>query len=208
MRRNILAWRAVLLVAAVAVLPPARPVRAQTTVLEGFSLYTHAGVGFVVDAPDQLTGAGAFLFGPRLHGWGIYVDAKRSHETPRDEAGFVTDITVDDAEGVYFDRFITTKSYWTGVNGAVVRVISSALAVYGGAGYAKQTAYRRYYDESGERGELGTYWIEDPAESGTRVNALGGAFFRASRRLVFQLGLESAPRGASVGVYLAQPFAW
>ena len=196
------------LVCLAAVIPASRPANAQTTVLEGFSLYTHAGIGFVVDAPDQLNGVGAFFFGPRLAGWGLYIDGKRSHETPRDEAGFTRDITVAQAEDQFSDRYVTSKAYWTAINVGVVRVVSGSLAVYGGAGYSEKTGFRRYYDESAERGEFGTYWIEDPSDSGSRVNALLGGLFRASRRLILQFGVESAPRGATVGLYIAQPFSW
>lgn len=177
-------------------------------VLEGFTLFTHAGVGYVVDAPSQLNGIGGFVFGPRLRNWGVYVDAKRTHESRRDEAGFVDDITAEQAEGEHGDRFMGGDNHWTSINAAIVRVMSGSLAVYGGAGYGKKTAFRRYYDETQTRGAFGTYWLEDPVDSGTRVNILGGAFFRASRRLVFQFGFEAAPVGASVGAYLAQPFAW
>jgi len=181
---------------------------ADAQVLEGFSLFTHAGVGYVVDAPSQLNGIGGFVFGPRLGGWGVYLDAKRTHESRRNESGFVDDITVAEAETEFRDRGMGADDHWTGVNAAVVRVVSGGLAVYGGAGYAKKTAFRRYYDETQTRGVFGTYWLEDPADSGARLNVLGGGLFRATRRLVFQFGFETAPVGASVGVYLAQPFAW
>jgi len=181
---------------------------ADAQVLEGFSLFTHAGVGYVVDAPSQLNGIGGFVFGPWLDGWGVYLDAKRTHESRRNESGFIDNITVAEAETEFRDRGMGADHHWTGVNAAVVRVVSGGLAVYGGAGYAKKTAFRRYYDETQTRGAFGTYWIEDPMASGTRLNVLAGAFFRASRRLVLQLGLEGAPRGASVGAYLTQPFAW
>ena len=75
---------------ATALLSPPRVGYAQ--VLEGFTLFTHAGVGYVVNAPSQLNGIGGFVLGPRLRNWGVYLDAKRTHESRRDEAGFVDNI--------------------------------------------------------------------------------------------------------------------
>ena len=91
---------------------------------------------------------------------------------------------------------------WTTIDFGVVYAITQEFAVYGGAGYSKETHYRQYFDNSQTRGDFGFYWVADPAASGTRINVLGGALVRFSRFLVFQLGGESAPQAVNVGVTL------
>jgi hypothetical protein len=170
-----------------------------------FRSRTHPGLGFTVNAPTQILGFNVLAFGPAFAGWGGYADAKFTRESPKNEDGFVTDITVAQAEG-FDDQHMASESEWTTVNAAVVRVVSDALALYGGAGYSKEKAYRRYFDETSTRGLFGTYWIEDPDASGARVNVLGGAFFRATQSFVLQFGFEAQPRGFTVGASYILPF--
>ncbi len=77
--------------------------------------------------------------------------------------------------------------------------------IYAGAGVAVRTRYREYRDPEGERGFLGLLLVEAPDEQWTTVNGLGGGFLRMSRWLDFQFGLETAPRGFTVGASVRIP---
>jgi hypothetical protein len=93
-------------------------------------------------------------------------------------------------------------SAWATVNLAAVRGITEELAVYLGGGAAWRTIYSQFFDETGERGELGHYWVKDEDRSQVHANILAGAFFRMGNRLVFQFGAETAPAGFSAGMHL------
>jgi hypothetical protein len=97
------------------------------------------------------------------------------------------------------------RSDWSSFNLALVYAITGELLVYGGAGYSKEEHYREYFDDTQTRGDLGFYWVSDPENSGSRVNVLGGLFFRLARVVMFQAGLQSAPMSANAGVMLAFP---
>jgi hypothetical protein len=176
-----------------------------TTAQGTFRSRTYPGLGFTANAPTQILGFSGLTFGSAFGGWGGYVDAKLTLESPREKDGFVTDITVAQAEG-FDDLHMTSESEWTTVNAAIVRVVSDALALYAGAGFSKETAFRRYYDETATRGLFGTYWIEDPDASGNRINVLAGAFFRTMPSFLIQFGLEAQPRGFTVGATYVLPF--
>src|SRR5690606_14195508 len=113
-------------------------------------------------------------------------------------------ITVEEAEA--FDDFLMEQeSEWKTLNAGVVRVMTPALALYVGGGVSKEDAMRRYFDSNNVRGVSGTYWIDDPGGSGTRVNVMGGAWFRILPSFLVQFGAEAAPRGATVGVSYVLP---
>lgn len=166
---------------------------------------THLGVGYVTSMPDIFVGITALGLTPALLGGaGLYADVKFSHDSPGDDPYYRDDISVDDAEITYGDQLLREKSTWLTVNFAVVYSLSRDFALYAGGGYLREEHYREYYDDQLERGNLGFYWVLDEAASGTRVNVLGGGLFRASRFLLFQVGMESRP-GVMVGVMLTLP---
>src|SRR5262245_24360006 len=171
-----------------------------------FRSRNYPGLGFTANAPTQLLGFSGMTFGPALRGWGAYIDAKFTLESPRDKDGFVTDITVAQAEATD-DVHMNSKSEWTSVNAAMVRVVSDALALYAGAGYSKEQSFRRYYAATETRGFFGNYWIEDPDASGNRINVLAGAIFRTTRSFLIQFGFEAQPSGFTVGATYVLPFA-
>ena len=139
-----------------------------------------------------------------LGGAGLYADVKFTHNSPGRDPYYLDDISVEDAEITYGDRLYLNKSTWLIVDLAVVYSLNRDFAVYAGGGYVREERYRQYYDDQRERGNLGFYWVLDEAASGTRVNALGGALFRASRYVLFQVGLESRP-GVMVGAMITLP---
>lgn len=166
---------------------------------------THLGVGYAVSMPDIFVGITALGLTPAvLGGAGLLADVKFTHDSPGSDPYYRDDISVEEAEITYGDFLSREKSTWLTVDLAVVYVLNRDFAVYVGGGYSKEEKYREYYDDEHERGNLGFYWVLDEAGSGTRVNVLGGALFRASRYVMFQVGMESRP-GVIVGVVLTLP---
>ncbi len=162
---------------------------------------SYIGVGYVTNVPNQFLGFNLLGITPKLlGGLGLYADAKFSTDSPANDPTLMEGVTVQQAEITFGDDLFEERSEWRSFNVALVYAVTPELALYGGAGYSKETAYRQYFDDSQTRGEFGFYWIEDPAESGTRVNVLGGGFIRLARVLLFQAGAEAQPLGATVGL--------
>lgn len=199
-----------MVLATVLSLVPVSPLRGQVS-LEGedhFGNAPHWLVGYTINAPTQLVGIGTAYFSPGLGGWGVYADAKLTLESPTNESSFDPSLTSAEAEERFDDDLFDERDIWTTVNVAAVRTLLESLAVYAGAGFSDKKAYHEYFDNANvnPRGELGYYWVEDVAASGTFVNLLAGGFFRASESVVFQFGVESQPRGFTVGGSIAVPF--
>lgn len=162
------------------------------------------GVGYVVNAPHMFLGFSGQVVLPRWGGVGLYVDAKFDLESPAGEPGYEPDLTPEEAEQLGDEERLEEGS-WRSFNAALLRPLSPGLTVYAGAGYARRDSYRKYFDSSRERGLLGLYWVADEEASGSEVNFLGGAFFRISRTLQLQFGVESAPLGMTVGGVFSIP---
>jgi hypothetical protein len=166
---------------------------------------THIGVGYVASMPNVFVGISALGITPGiLGGAGLYADVKFSHDSPGNRPEYRDDISVETAEITYADQLFEEKSAWLTIDLAVVYSINPDFAVYAGGGYSKKNHYREYFDDQRERGDLGFYWVTDEEASGSRVNALGGALFRASRWILFQVGFESRP-GVLVGLTFTLP---
>jgi len=166
---------------------------------------SYVGLGYVASIPDMFVGGTALFLSPEIFGGaGLYADVRLTPSSPGGDPYFRSDISVDQAELAFGDRLFQEKSVWLSVDLAVVYVLAREFAVYAGAGYLRERKYREYFDDSLTRGFDGFYWVLDDAESRTRVNVLGGAFFRVSRYVFFQMGLEARP-GANVGITLALP---
>jgi hypothetical protein len=164
---------------------------------------THLGIGYVANIPTTFLGFSMLAVTPRVAGGaGVYADLKMTTDSPSDGRDYLPGVSVSDAEVTYGDIRFTEKSDWVSVNVGLIYAITREFAVYGGVGYSKEHHYRQYYDASQTRGEFGYYWIADPAASGTRINALGGAFIRLTSFALFQLGVEAQPLGADIGVVL------
>jgi hypothetical protein len=165
---------------------------------------SYVGVGYVANIPVTFFGFSAFALSPRvLAGLGIYADFKRTTSSPGNSPYYIPNVTVQQAEVTYGDRLYVEKSDWTTVNGGLVYAVTKEFALYGGLGYSREKHFRQYYDQSETRGELGFYWIADPEQSGSRVNAMGGSLIRITRFALFQLGGEARPAGANVGLVIS-----
>lgn len=164
----------------------------------------YLGVGYVTNVPNTYVGFNVLGITPKLFGGaGLYADVKFTTSSPGDDPFFLPGVSVDQAEITWGDQYFGEKSDWLSINLALVYTVTPELALYGGAGYSKETAYREYYDNSETRGNFGFYWIEDTQGSGDRINFLGGGFIRLARVLLFQVGAEAQPLGATIGLTLA-----
>lgn len=168
-----------------------------------FKNVTHVGVGWVANVPNTYLGFSTLgLFPGIVGGAGLYADVKLTTSSPGDEPGYLPNVTPQDAELTYGDLLFDEQSDWLTVDLALVYAVSPELAVYGGAGYARRTHFRQYFDDSETRGEFGFYWVSDADRSGTRVNALGGVMIRLTRFTAFQVGGETQPPGVTLGLTL------
>lgn len=179
------------------------PAAAQTDLApdEGFGARPRIGVGVVTNAPALVLGGSAFAVLDAFGGLGLYVDARRSLESPGRNGDFVDSLSVSDVDGMPGQRFQRDDQAWWSINAAVVRPVSPELMIYVGAGYVWEDLYRRYQntDPDVDLGTLGWYWVHDDEGSAARVNYLAGALFRMTPHIALQFGLESAPPGFTVG---------
>jgi hypothetical protein len=179
-------------------LASSRPLHAQRAV--DFAHSPGWLAGYVVNAPQQMLGVGAFAIPSASHRWGVYADAKFRLDSPGRRT-LDRDRSPAEAEALG-DTHFKDDAAWTSVNLAVVRGFTSDLAAYVGGGVSWRTLYVQYLDDTMERGELGQYWVIDDDFTGAHPNFLGGVFFRATPRVVFQFGGEAAPVGVTVGVHV------
>lgn len=168
---------------------------------EGFGAVPLIGIGYVTNAPNMFLGFGAYTVTDVLGGMGMYVDAKFGTDSPANASDFLAEYTAEEVSEFPFQQREREEGDWWSVNAALIRRISPELLLYLGAGYSHEDVYVRFRngDPDRELGPLGWYWVEDQAASGARINALGGAFFRLGRRVALQFGVESEPRGVTLG---------
>ncbi len=168
-----------------------------------FQNSTYFSVGYVANAPRQMIGAGVIFMTPKLLGGGGFsVTFKMSHDDPSREQGFEQGVTREQAEEVFGDFRFRDRNRWIGGTVAFTRPVGEELALYLGAGYSQETQYAQYEDLTRERGLFGLYWIQD-GEPRDRVNLVGGLLMRMGPRIIFVMGVETAPRGVTAGVQLA-----
>lgn len=164
----------------------------------GFDALPRIGVGYVTNAPNMFLGGSAYFVADYRGGLGLYVDYKRSTSSPRSDPDFIDSLTVARADDLGHERDFDEFGWWS-VNGALVRPISPELMLYLGAGFTHEDVYYRYRSDDPDLGSFGRYWIADDAASGGRLNVMGGAFLRMTRRVALQFGLELEPRGFAIG---------
>lgn len=178
-------------------------VQSQAPAAPDFASARYVGVGYVANAPDELFGAGAFVL--LRSGFGLYLDAKMSHDSPGRESHFLADMSLQTAEALG-DTNLREKDAFRSFNAALLRRISGDAAAYLGAGLSRRTRYHEFEDETGGRGFGGFYWVREPEATKNQLNVLGGILIHAGRHVVFQFGLETEPSGATVGAALGLPF--
>lgn len=179
----------------------ATPTVAQTALGpgQGFGDRPRIGVGYVANAPNMFVGASAYYLTDVLGGLGFYVDGKLNRETPEDEDHYIDSLTVADLGVIPLQVEDTDGHAWWTVNAALTRPVTPELMFYVGGGYTRQESFMRFRDPEGLVHPEGFYWVRDEGESGDLLNFMGGVFFRMTEHVALQFGLESAPRGLTVG---------
>ena len=160
------------------------------------------GAGYVANAPDLMGGVGGYVIFPRMGGIGFYADVKLDIDKPSGDIAFRKDLTPSQVE-LEEVRYIKEESSWRSFNAALVRPLNPYVIVYGGAGYSKMTRYRTYERLVVDVGQA--IIVEDPEGDEARVNLLAGVMFRLTAAVSSHLGIETQPRGLTVGVSLRLP---
>jgi hypothetical protein len=164
------------------------------------------GIGYVANAPQALAGVVAHVTIPAFGGIGVFVDAKFDHDTPSGHRFYDPTHTAREVEAFEGIQYSDLDDSWRSFNVGLLRPVTVALTLYGGAGYSVRDRYRFYFDPTEELAPPpGVLWVEAPDEKKTTVNVMFGGFMRASRLIAFQFGFETAPRGLTVGASLAYP---
>lgn len=164
------------------------------------------GIGYIANAPDMVTGGGAYVIFPKWGGIGIYVDAKFDPENPSDSEEFEPGLTAVQAQNeVPGARFVEHESSYRSFNVALVRPVSPYLMIYGGGGLAYRTEYQEYEEPSKNYGRGGIFWVEAPSRDETRFNIMLGIMMRMSSRLTSHFGFETQPRGITAGLSFRLP---
>lgn len=164
------------------------------------------GIGYVVNAPDQMAGGNAYVIFPKFGGIGVYVDAKFDVTGPTNERGYDPSVTSAEVEGLPDSRYHTTEGSWTSFNVGIVRPLNPQFFLYAGGGVAKLTRYDLFdVNIDGDIGLGGVAWVENPATAETRTNVMGGIMMRMSPHLTAQFGYETQPKGFTAGFSLRLP---
>ena len=163
------------------------------------------GIGYVTNAPDLLAGGAAYVVLPVLGGLGVYVDAKFDTSSPGEHEAFDPTLTAQQVDDEIGDAFRDDESSWRSINAALVRPVTPAFTVYAGAGYVRERVYYEYFDDTRERGLAGVYWVEAPDQEANTVNVLAGMMLRMTSWINAHFGIETTPRGATVGISITYP---
>jgi hypothetical protein len=182
----------------------AAPLQAQVRAptVPDWRIHRALGFGYMGNAPHALLGAMAWVITPVAGGTGVFVDARMTHKDYEDDALFEPGVTSEQAQTDFGHFYIRSVESWRSARIGLVRPLSRDFALYGGVGYGDGTIYDEYLDDTGERGVAGSYRALNDVSSGGRVSLTGGAIFRFGEALAFQFGLDTAPRGFSVGASL------
>lgn len=152
---------------------------------------TILAVGYTPVIPEALLGAGAF----RLMGdWGAFADWKMTPGSLRNVDNFRGDLSAVGPN----DGRVKTLDEWLVFNAGILRVVTGDMALLLGWGWADRQRFYEMVDLVAE----GSYYVEDPGESGPRGNPVVGLLFRGGQSVAFRFGVEGGPRRLSLGGYV------
>ena len=197
--RNLLPWT--LLLAVVAIMP--RPGEAQS-IASGLDR-PHLALGYVGNAPDAMVGGGGYYMTSFLGGLGLYLDAKFDIDNPSGEDEFESGLTNQQVGNEVGGTFVRNEKSFQSFNAALVRPVSPYLIVYAGGGIVKVTQYNMFDEGPADIGKAGVFWVEAPELEETRANVMIGAFLRMSSFISTQIGIETEPRGFTIGASFRLP---
>jgi hypothetical protein len=166
----------------------------------------HLALGYVGNAPDAMVGGGGYYMTSLLGGLGLYLDAKFDIDNPSRDDSFESGLTAQQVlDQVAGANFVQSEKSFQSFNAAVVRPVSPYLAVYAGGGIVKVTQYHLFEQPTSGLGKAGVFWVEAPEFEETRANVMIGAFLRMSSFISTQIGIETEPRGFTIGASFRLP---
>jgi hypothetical protein len=164
------------------------------------------GIGYIANAPEAMVGGGGYVILPVRGGIGLFVDAKFDISNPSGERGYDPAVTASRIRDEVGGEFIKEEESWWSANVGLLRPVTPFLMVYGGGGFARMTLFELYeVDPESGVGEGGVVWAEDPGAEETRVNFMAGIIMRLTARVSTHFGVETQPRGLTVGASLRIP---
>lgn len=167
---------------------------------------TQYGVGYVVDAPESMAGASAYVLWPAWGGIGVYVDAKFDVSLPSDDIGYDATVTSSVVAQNPEAEFLEAQESWKSFNVALFRPLTPSLIGYVGAGVAMLRTFDVYAGPDDlPYGFNGVALVRNPEADETRANFLAGILMRMTRHVSAQFGYETQPDGVTVGVSLRLP---
>lgn len=156
-------------------------------------------LGYVANAPRLFAGVSAHMLLPGSR-FGLYADAKFDLTSPPVNA-FVRDgVTREEVETEGLDQWFRDERVWRSFNVGLVFAAAGDSRFYAGAGYSRYQGYSEFFDSTLQRGDTGAYWVEDQEDRGSTLNVLVGTYFRIADPVLVQFGLETAPRGFTIGL--------
>lgn len=180
------------------------PTRAQTTT-SGMER-PHFGIGYAANAPNVMAGGGLYRVTSLWGGLGFYIDAKFDVEDPSGQDEFESGLTAGDVlDQVEGARFVKRESSYKSFNAALMKPVSPYLILYAGGGVVQRTRYHLYQAPDSDLGVAGIFWVRAPLEDDTQGNFMVGAFMRVSSFLSTQVGIETEPKGFTIGVSIRLP---
>lgn len=191
-------------------LAPGGALRGQSSSRRDFDLGIRSGVGYVGAIPEAAAGVGAWhLFDGGQYG--VFVDAKMTLPSVSSDGDYcpagINPCAVPDIEVDRFDHVLRDLDEFLLFNAGGMMTLSPEVAVLLGAGLARHSRYREYFDGSVDTDLLvtgdGSYFAPYDPESEWTAQWVVGMLFRLSNRIVLRFGYERAPGGISFGGYWA-----
>ncbi|MFW5950958.1 MAG: hypothetical protein ACOCVZ_02440 [Gemmatimonadota bacterium] len=156
-------------------------------------------LGYVGNAPRLVVGGSAHVLLPGSR-FGLYADAKFDLTSSPVNAHVREGVTRADVEAEGLDQWFRDERVWRSFNAGLVFAAGEDSRFYAGVGYARHQRYSEFHDRTLQRGDAGVYWVEDPEGSGSTMNVLVGTYFRVADPLLVQFGVETVPRGFTLGL--------
>jgi len=148
-----------------------------------------------------------FLAGINLNSPGWFVEYRMGNGPSDDE---FYDCSVKWAEETIGDSKIDDKTGYTSFSGGFTYGINPITTVYLGGGITTATNYNQYYDSFEILGDDGKYWIEDDAESATKINLTAGFMFHNAiifnTPVTFAFALNLFPMNFQLSIGLRFPW--
>lgn len=175
-----------------------------------FSTHMRTGIGWAAVMPDVMAGIGAWhLFGSSP--FGAFADAKVSYpDLTKDDEYCPVPISPCTVAGVRATRpeiWLQDRDQFAILNVGVLINAAPEVSFLAGAGLVRRARYTEFASIALDPDEFvthsGAYWVPEDPRTVSEVQAVVGMLMRLGNFVVLRFGYETAPRGMSVGGYLA-----